>query len=204
MTYEGQNGFTPFLFTVLLSSPSPTDTVKVTYRTVDGTAHVVQDFNNATGTLVFPPQSDEGSIIVFVKADGTPEGDENFTLVLTNASKAILADTLARAVIRDDDGLTPVEPGLVPGFALERIFPNPASSSFRVDFSLGHESHVSVALLDVQGREIARLVEGVRAAGRHRAGWGESPSRSRLAAGIYFVRYQAAGHTAIRRLVVLD
>ena len=58
---------------------------------------------------------------------------------------------------------------------------------------------MSLTLIDVQGREAAVLVDGVRGAGRHTVA---IPSAD-LPAGIYFLRLRAAGTLLVRGLVVV-
>ncbi len=49
--------------------------------------------------------------------------------------------------------------------------PNPCRGAAELAFELPAAGHVRLTLLDVQGREVARLVDGERAAGRHAAHW---------------------------------
>ncbi len=98
-------------------------------------------------------------------------------------------------------GLEPPAP--VAEFALEPVAPNPASGAARITFALPHESRVRLSVLDVQGRELAVLVEGMKPAGRHSVAWrGETSSGGGVAAGLYFVRMRAAGREWTRRVAL--
>lgn len=92
--------------------------------------------------------------------------------------------------------------GLQGRFTLERVSPNPTSGSVQVAYSLGRASHVKVSVLDVQGREVAVLANGVASAGAHVEQWNGRVSGRPAAAGVYFVRYQADGHQGYRRLTI--
>ena len=77
--------------------------------------------------------------------------------------------------------------------------PNPTGSAAGVDFSLPREARVRVTVVDLAGRVVATLAEGLEPAGRHHASW----SGSAAPAGMYFVRYEAPGRTMVRRFVRL-
>lgn len=87
-------------------------------------------------------------------------------------------------------------------FALSRIAPNPTAGDMRFEFALPRESDVQVSVVDVQGREIVRLVDGMHAAGRYSAQWNGQTSRGLASPGLYFVRMSAGGQTIKTRLVV--
>jgi flagellar hook assembly protein FlgD len=57
---------------------------------------------------------------------------------------------------------------------------------------------------DVAGRRVRVLEDSFREAGRHAAVWdGRDGTGRRVAAGVYFVRLQAAGGELTRKIVLL-
>lgn len=87
-------------------------------------------------------------------------------------------------------------------FALDRLWPSPASGPIHVAFSLPRDAHARLSVLDLQGRQVALLADGVVPAGRHERVW-DSRSRGGAApAGIYFVRFAVDGRTCVRRLAL--
>ena len=87
-------------------------------------------------------------------------------------------------------------------FAIDRVWPSPGRGSIRVAFSLPKATRVRLSVLDVQGRQVAVLDEGVLPAGRHERFWsGRSHGRA-APAGVYFVRLAAEGRTWVRRIVL--
>ncbi|WP_431860271.1 cellulase family glycosylhydrolase [Azospirillum sp.] len=84
-------GVTDALFTVKLSSAA-TSTVKVNYTTVDGTAKAGSDYTAASGTLTFNPGETTKTVAVKVLGDNVAEGTETFSLKLSAATGATLAD----------------------------------------------------------------------------------------------------------------
>jgi hypothetical protein len=88
------------------------------------------------------------------------------------------------------------------GFALQSIEPNPTTGRTEIAFSVDHETKVRLSIVDLQGREVAVLENGVKAAGRYVVSWNGQRGGRAAAAGVYFVRYRAAGHEDIRRLAL--
>jgi hypothetical protein len=77
--------------------------------------------------------------------------------------------------------------------------PNPSTSRASVAFTLSIPSRVRVAVYDVLGREVAMLVEGERAAGRHEVVF----DSAELPAGPYLVRLEAGEVVVTRRLTLI-
>ena len=88
-------------------------------------------------------------------------------------------------------------------FALQPPAPNPARRSVRVEFDLPWDAHALLRVLDVQGREVARLADGEYAAGRHPLIWDLGSVHTTTAAGVYFLRLEAAGRVLVRRIAVV-
>jgi hypothetical protein len=104
---------------------------------------------------------------------------------------------------------TGADRGPVTAFALAPVFPNPMRGAGTFAFALPRESRVRLSVLDVQGREVLLLEDGVRPAGWHTLAW-RNGERTRLGAGLYFARLQAgqvtragAGRPAGRRAAPL-
>ncbi len=82
--------------------------------------------------------------------------------------------------------------------SLEAVAPNPSSGGARVSFATAEAGAARVSVVDVRGREVAVLVDGPVAAGRHEVRLGGD-----LAAGVYVVRLETAGTVLTRRAVVV-
>lgn len=86
-------------------------------------------------------------------------------------------------------------------FALDRVWPSPGSAPLHVAFALPREAQVKLSILDLQGRVVEVLADGLLPAGRHERSWsgrlgGGTP------AGVYFARLQADGRSWVRRVVI--
>ncbi len=90
-------------------------------------------------------------------------------------------------------------------FALASPRPNPFASetSLRFDVPAGGGA-ASVVVYDVNGRKVATLAEGERAAGRHTLTWdGRDARGERVAAGVYFARLESSAVTETRKITRL-
>ena len=89
-------------FAVTLSRAAA-DRVTVDYRTRDGSAQAGEDYEAASGTLTFSAGTSTKTIEVAVLDDAHDEGEETFTLALSNASGAWLEDAEATGTIENAD-----------------------------------------------------------------------------------------------------
>jgi hypothetical protein len=84
-------------------------------------------------------------------------------------------------------------------FALHQNFPNPFNPETKIQFDIPRTSHVRIAVFDIQGREIAGLVDGWQPAGIFTVRW--SPREN--ATGVYFCRMSAGSFTSVIKLVYI-
>ena len=89
---------TAVAFAVTLSRAA-SNRVTVDYRTRDGSAQAGEDYRAASGTLTFSAGEASKTIEVGVLDDAHDEGEETFTLALSNASGAWLEDAEATGTI---------------------------------------------------------------------------------------------------------
>src|SRR5439155_25759270 len=102
---EGNSGTTNVTLTATLSNTTD-QTVTVNYATHDGTAKASNnDYVAVTGVLTIPPKTLSGTITVTVNGDVTEEGNETFTVVLTNPANATLGNATATVTILNDDNV---------------------------------------------------------------------------------------------------
>lgn len=99
---EGDDGTTALTFTVTLSAAATGD-VSVAWTTTDGSAQADVDYAAASGNLTLPAGSTTGTIAVDVLGDTVWEGDETFSVVLSNPTGATLGTATGTATVTDDD-----------------------------------------------------------------------------------------------------
>jgi hypothetical protein len=88
--------------------------------------------------------------------------------------------------------------------SLSQNYPNPFNPFTTIRFELPERSHVRLVIYDCAGREIVRLVDGVRMEGAHSVMWdGRDARGSSAGAGIYFYRLTAEKNSITKKLVLL-
>ncbi|MDH4102094.1 MAG: metallophosphoesterase [Thermoleophilia bacterium] len=131
---EGNTGTTSLSFTVQLSGPAKV-AATVFYATANGTATAPADFGATSGTLSLGKRNRTRTVVVQVVGDTVDEVDETFTLKLSNASGATIADGSGLGSILDDDGgVTGIRIAAAGDIACD-----PASSSFNAGMGVGLE-----------------------------------------------------------------
>ena len=103
---EGDSGSSNMAFTIALSGVASRN-VDVDYATSDGTAVAGSDYTSTSGTLTILSGASTGSINVPIVGDTAVEGNETFTLTLSNPVNATLgAPATATGTINNDDSVT--------------------------------------------------------------------------------------------------
>lgn len=86
-----------------------------------------------------------------------------------------------------------------------RSAPNPFTPATTILVALPSAGRTKVAVYDVQGRLVKRLLDSWMPAGSHGIAWdGTDGNGRRTAAGVYFSRVESNGHRAGERLVKLE
>ena len=136
--------------------------------------------------------------------DGTLHGTLEFdSIQLTHVADQALSgiyyiDDL-RVVTRDylalgdDEAEHPLE------FALLPNYPNPFNPWTSIPFTLPEHAEVNVKVYDVRGHEVAQLISGQLAAGRHVTRWNASD----VSSGLYLVKMTANDVSMTRKITVL-
>ncbi|HZH33801.1 MAG TPA: Calx-beta domain-containing protein, partial [Pyrinomonadaceae bacterium] len=99
---EGNSGTTAANFNVRLLAVSE-QTVRVNFATADGTVTAPDDYQSASGTLIFAPGETSKTISVSVRGDTSIEPDETFFLNLSSPVNVVLQNAQAIGTIVNDD-----------------------------------------------------------------------------------------------------
>jgi CSLREA domain-containing protein len=100
---EGNTGTTSYTFTVTKTGPTNLP-ASVDFTTQDGTATTANnDYQLNSGTLNFAADETTKTITVLVNGDTVYEGNETFTVVLSNPSNATISDGTGLGTINNDD-----------------------------------------------------------------------------------------------------
>ncbi len=145
---EGNSGSKQLDFTVNLSIAA-SSSITVNYATANGTASAGSDYTSVSGTVGFAPGETSRTISVPILGDTSVEGDETFTLALSNPSGAVLGSfTSATATISNDDILVTISPA---SNAITEGDSGSQNLSFTVSLSSASSSTVSVKYVTADG-----------------------------------------------------
>ena len=77
-------------------------------------------------------------------------------------------------------------------FRVSAPYPNPFNPSTTINYELAAESHVTLAIYDILGREISVLEDGMRSPGSHESMWhGRTKNGEFAASGVYLYKFLA-------------
>jgi hypothetical protein len=137
---------------------------------------------------------------VTIAAPASASGVDTLTLTVRDAAGET---RLTRSLVLEVTGTAPATPP-APTFALERPSPTPFRTSTRIDFVLPAAAPARLEVFAPGGGRVRTLAAGALDPGAHEAVWDGRDEGGRLVgAGVYFVRLECAGRTAVRRLVRL-
>jgi len=86
----------------------------------------------------------------------------------------------------------------LPDYALE-AYPNPFNQSTVISYKLQVASYMELNVYDIQGREIAKLVDDYQTVGNHEIIFDAND----LVSGVYFVRLEAGDFTATQKILMI-
>jgi hypothetical protein len=88
---------------------------------------------------------------------------------------------------------------------LHQNHPNPFNPTTTISFTLPAPAHVRLAVYNVEGKLVKRLINGTRDEGNNRAVWdGTDIAGKPVSSGIYFCRLEVGGQTLTKKMVLLE
>jgi hypothetical protein len=145
--------------------------------------------------------SGSGVALLFQNAASSPSTSNAADYALTEGSAVFTKNSGASATIVSAVSV-PGGPGV--GIALGSPVPNPAHGSVSFSVTVPRPMRVEVALFDLAGRRVARLVDGVLPAGRNGFSLDALDAHGRaLGPGVYFLGMSAEGVRRTARFVLL-
>lgn len=103
------------------------------------------------------------------------------------------------AIITGVEAKTEEHSSLPNSYALQQNYPNPFNPSTAISFQLPVSSHVTLKVFEVNGREVATLVDGELRSGEHAVVF----DASSLPSGVYIYRVQAGNFVEQKKLEVI-
>ncbi len=87
--------------------------------------------------------------------------------------------------------------------ALTAVVPNPFNPATTISFDVPRSGRVRLAVFDIRGRMVSRLVDEVRPAGRHSVRWNGRDQRGHaVSAGVYFARLEDGRQVSTSKMVL--
>jgi hypothetical protein len=108
--------------------------------------------------------------------DMQPENEGRYTVRVSNPGGSVLSEAALLSLDFSD-------------FALSQNFPNPVLDFTTFEFILPEDARISLRLFDVQGREVARIIDSQL----FEAGLRQIEYQPAIASGIYFYQFRARG-----------
>jgi len=96
-------------------------------------------------------------------------------------------------------GIVPVSTTIPSGYSLDQNYPNPFNPVTNIQFALPNAGYVKLAVYDMNGKEVAVLVNGQLAAGTYKADY----NASSLSSGVYFYKLTAKDFTATKKMILI-
>lgn len=96
-------------------------------------------------------------------------------------------------------GITNIGSQIPANYSLSQNYPNPFNPATNIKFSIPVNTNVKLAVFDVLGREVERLVNGILKAGIYTADWIASDHPN----GIYFYRLVTDDFSEVKKMILL-
>ena len=97
-------------------------------------------------------------------------------------------------IVSNERGITE---SAIPSFDLDQNYPNPFSRMTTIDYSVRETADVMLAVYDLLGREVERLVDGTMPTGKHTVQF----TPSGLASGMYIMRIQVGDVSTTKQIM---
>ncbi len=122
------------------------------------------------------------------------------TFTINNGAVTTFGSDLNFSILTfEDDGVVSVTQAEDLSIRLNDAYPNPASGTFTVPYSLDQSREVTIQLYDLNGRQLKRVVKGRQPAGTYQ----EEVNVADLSAGLYFYGIQTeSGLSMTKRIVI--
>lgn len=101
-------------------------------------------------------------------------------------------------VVKLATGITKEE-GIVSGYSLNQNYPNPFNPVTRIGFSIPKSEFVSISVFDIEGREVAKVLNTALQAGNYSVEW----KADKITSGVYYYRIKAGDFSQTKSMIVL-
>ena len=154
------------------------------------------DFSKIGATLLLPNMNHYS--YAFVMEDPS-EPEAQFILSAGGNDHDLYLDNVSLKQGESTE-VDPLEPLSISHVLLQN-YPNPFNASTKIQFTLQKDAYVTVRIVDVNGRTVRKLVNGMRSSGLNAAIWnGETDAGAQAVTGVYIVHVHAKGRAFEERM----
>ncbi|SVB89012.1 uncharacterized protein METZ01_LOCUS241866, partial [marine metagenome] len=136
---------------------------------------------------------------------GMNQGDLIWTVFVSDGIDTVDADNQFSIHVNAVDVLG-IDESLIPEvYALHQNYPNPFNPTTKIKYDLPENTHVTLVIYDIMGRQVQTLFSNhYQEAGYRHVVWnGQDRFGKPLASGMYFYRIQAGDFIRVRKMVLL-
>jgi parallel beta-helix repeat protein len=129
--------------------------------------------------------------------------DDNLTIIARRDFGESVADgTIKKYAFPEPEAPVDVSPT---EYSLKANYPNPFNPRTNIAFDLPEESHVTLIIYDISGREVVKLVDGNLHEGFRHAIWdGKDKSGNQVSSGVYLYSIRtSSGFKATKKMVLV-
>jgi hypothetical protein len=149
------------------------------------------EYERLTSELILSKGGSDGADYVF--SDGTARPNQDYFYKLQQVS--------GPGEIRE---LGPFKVVFRASFSLGQNFPNPFNLNTMIRFTLPQDSHVDLAVYDVAGRLVRKLMDEKKQADFYKVVWdGTDADGERVASGVYFYHLKAGKYNKTKKMIIL-
>ena len=94
--------------------------------------------------------------------------------------------------------------GIPEAYTLHQNYPNPFNPTTTLRYDLPEDSHISIVIFDMMGRQVQTLVSDYKLAGYHSLQWDATNQYGApVSAGVYIYSIQARNHRDLKKMILL-
>jgi len=207
LTLTGQNGGEYALGSKTGANPLPVELTSFTASIADNAVslkwHTATEVDNHGFEIERRGgESEEWIMVGFVEGKGTSNAPREYSYQDTKLGVGKYEYRLKQI---DNSGAfkytgsVEVEVSAPKEYALHQNYPNPFNPVTKISYEIPVKSLVTLKVYDMLGREVARLYDGEREAGRYEAEF----NGMRFSSGVYFYKLEAGSYKAVKKLLLV-
>ena len=153
----------------------------------------------------YTPNNDQGKVRVAKLFSGDIDNDGNGDVVFSSGSFASDKPQLYMIEYEEETLSSKSLKNLAKEFKLNQNYPNPFNPITTFSYLLMEGAYIEISVFDVIGRDVYKLYEGYRSAGKHYISWnGVDQKQNQVSSGVYFYRLKSEGKLKIKKMVLIE